>query len=216
MKDSGIEWLGDVPAHWGIVRLKHIASIRYGLSLPPKESDNGLPLIRATNVERGKINSKGLIYVSPTDVPYDRNPVLHVDDIVVVRSGAYTGDSSIITSEYDGAIIGYDMVVSAKRAESNFIAYSLLSDFVLINQIYQCKLRAAQPHINAEELGNCIVTYPSGFEQKKIIIFLNQRTSQIDALIDKVTQSIENLREYRTALISAAVTGKIDIREEIV
>jgi len=211
MKASGIEWLGKVPEHWDVKKLKYLTAIKYGLGQPPKEMDGGLPLLRATNVERGKINTKGLVYVDPTDIPYERDPVLKTNDIIVVRSGAYTGDSAITPPEFDGAITGYDMVVRTKAANPMFVAYSLLG-IAVQSQINLCRLRAAQPHLNAEELGGCLLVVPSTEKQKQIADFLDSETSKIDALIAKVTEAIEKLKEYRTALISAAVTGKIDVR----
>jgi restriction endonuclease S subunit len=72
-------------------------------------------------------------------------------------------------------------------------------------------MRAAQPHLNAEELGNFVVLLPPFPEQKAIADFLDCETSKIDSLVTKVETVIEKLKEYRTALISAAVTGKFDV-----
>ena len=91
LKDSGVEWLGDVPSHWEVRRLKSVGSIRYGLGQPPREAHNGLPLIRATNVQRGRIIDKDMLYVDPEDVPKGRAAFLRTGEIIVVRSGAYTG-----------------------------------------------------------------------------------------------------------------------------
>jgi restriction endonuclease S subunit len=74
-------------------------------------------------------------------------------------------------------------------------------------------MRAAQPHLNAEELGNCLVFLPSLTEQHAIADFLDRETAKIDALSGKVKEAIEKLREYRSALISAAVAGKICLKE---
>ncbi len=211
MKDSRIDWLGNIPEHWEVVKLKYLAAIKYGLGQPPKEMADGLPLLRATNVERGKINPKGLVYVDPSDIPYERDPVLKTNDIIVVRSGAYTGDSAIVPPEYEGAITGYDMVVRARTANSMFVAYSILGTCVQ-SQIDLCRLRAAQPHLNAEELGGCLLVVPSKDIQHQIVTYLDARTTEFDVLIARVTEAIEKLKEYRTALIFAAVTGKIDVR----
>ena len=78
-------------------RLKAVSEIRYGLGQPPRESDTGLPLIRATNVSRGHIAEKDLLRVDPADVPVGRDAFLREKEIIVVRSGAYTADSAIIT-----------------------------------------------------------------------------------------------------------------------
>lgn len=209
MKDSGVEWLGEIPAHWEVTRLKYLGEIKYGLGQPPKQIENGLPLIRATNVERGRINIKDLIFVDPEDIPYDRDPVLRENDIIVVRSGAYTGDSAIIPKEFDGSITGYDMVFRPKDVVPKFAAFALLSNYVLNSQLIPESLRAAQPHLNKEELGETIFATPSLKEQKSISVYLIAETMRIDLLKEKTEQEIELLKKYRTALISEVVTGKI-------
>ena len=88
LKSSGVEWLGDVPPHWEVARIKAIGRIRYGLGQPPRESPTGLPLIRATNVNRGRIVEKDLLRVDPNDVPAGRDAFLREKEIIVVRSGA--------------------------------------------------------------------------------------------------------------------------------
>jgi type I restriction enzyme S subunit len=75
-KDSGVGWIGEMPEHWELVKLKFAAKIRYGLGQPPRQLDNGLPIIRATNIARGKIVEKDLMFVDPDDIPYDRDPIL--------------------------------------------------------------------------------------------------------------------------------------------
>jgi type I restriction enzyme S subunit len=215
MKESGAEWIGEVPEEWDVLKLKFVAKIRYGLGQPPRQLDNGLPLIRATNVVRGKIDEKNLMFVDPNDVPYDRNPILRTNDIIVVRSGAYAADSAIIPDKFDGAISGYDMVVRANKISPQLLAYAFLSDFILISQLYLHRLRAAQPHLNAEELGDTLVLVPPPEEQLAIIAFLDKITTQIDQTITKTEKQIQLLQEYRTALISEVVTGKIDVREEV-
>lgn len=214
MKESGIEWVGEIPAHWKVIWLKQVASIRYGLGEPPQQLADGLPFIRATNVSKGRIIDQVMQFVDPNDVPWNRDPALRSDDIIVVRSGAYTGNSAIIPPEYDGAIAGYDMVVRPRRVKAKFLAWTLLSRFVLEAQIELESMRAAQPHLNAEELGAVLILLPPNSEQCAIAAFLDKETARIDALVTKVRAAIDCLTELRTALISAAVTGKIDVREE--
>ena len=213
LKDSGVEWLGEIPAHWDSKRLKTISRIRYGLGQPPRESSKGLPLIRATNVTRGRITEKDMVYVDPDDVPIGRDAFLTDGEIIVVRSGAYTADSAIIPKTYDGAVTGYDMVVTVNNALAEFVAVALLCTYVRDAQLVISSMRSAQPHLNAEELGTAVILLPPLPEQRAIATFLNRETAKIDALVAKVQEAIDRLKELRTALISAAVTGKIDVRE---
>jgi type I restriction enzyme, S subunit len=212
-KYSGFEWLGEIPENWQLIPLKHLGFIKYGLGQPPKSKENGLPLIRATNVERGKIVTKDLIYVDPDDVPFERDPVLRENDIIVVRSGAYTADSAIIPKEYDGAITGYDMVIRAKKVNPKLLAFALLSYYLLNNQLLLKRSRAAQPHLNAEELGESFMLVPPDSEQSNIVTYLTELTEKIEKVIKEINFVIIKLKEYRQSIIAEAVTGKIDVRD---
>ena len=160
-KPSSVEWLREIPKHWESKRFKTVCRIRYGLGQPPPESPNGLPLIRATNVERGRIIDKDLIYVDPSAVPTGREAILKEREIIVVRSGAYTADSAIIPKVYDGAVSGYDMVVTVVGTRPEFVAMALLCTYLRDDQLIIASTRSAQPHLNAEELGSSVLLLPS-------------------------------------------------------
>lgn len=213
LKPSGIEWLGQVPEHWEVRRLKTLGRIRYGLGQPPRESVDGLPLIRATNVQRGRIVERGLIRVDPGDVPATRDALLRRHEIIVVRSGAYTADSAIIPTAYDGAVAGYDLVVTATGCLAQFMAWSLLSTYLRDDQLITASSRAAQPHLNAEELGASILLIPPMNEQTAIAEYLDKATANIDAAISRARRQVELVQEYRTRLIADVVTGKLDVRD---
>ncbi|HQM63015.1 MAG TPA: restriction endonuclease subunit S [Acidobacteriota bacterium] len=215
MKDSGIGRLGQIPEGWEVKRIKHLGAIRYGLGEPPEYVDEGLPFIRATDIKRGKIDLDTVRKVRREDVPWSRRPTLQIGEILVVRSGAYAGDSAIVTEDVEGCIAGYDMILTITYAHAPFVAWVLLSKYMLQGQIYLERMRAAQPHLNAEELGGFVILMPPLAEQLQIAKTLSRETDKLDALADKINGSIEMLREHRTALISAAVTGKIDVRDSI-
>lgn len=214
MKESGVAWLGQVPAHWEVKRLKNIAEISYGLGQPPEYHEDGTRFLRATNVKRGSLSDEGLVFVNEADLPSSRITRLACGDIVVVRSGAYTGDSALVTLDWNGAIAGFDMVVKVDRekADPEFAAAALLSKYMLDGQINLLRQRAAQPHLNAEELGELTFLQPSLEEQQAIAVGLRDKTAQLNTLTTEAHRAIALLRERRAALISAAVTGKIDVR----
>ncbi len=213
MRDSGVEWLGEVPEHWRVVPVKHISKICYGIGEPPKYQEEGIPLIRATNIRSGKITEVGLVFVNPADIPANRIVWLDKGDIIVVRSGAGTGDSSIISGKYEGSIAGFDMVVRPTGCFPEFLGHVLLSNYVRNSQIDLEKTRAAQPHLNAEELGDCFILLPTVEEQKLIAAYVDREILKFDELINKAESVIKLMQERRSALISAAVTGKIDVRD---
>jgi type I restriction enzyme S subunit len=214
MKASGVEWIGDIPEGWEIRRFKFLASVRYGLGQPPREKADGLKIIRATNVERGKIVEKNMLFVDPNDIPWERNPELKEGEIIVVRSGAYTGDSALVTGKYAGCIAGYDMVATPKNCHATFLAKALLCPYVLFNQIYLVRLRSAQPHLNAEELNELLIIVPPLAEQTAIVAHIEAISAKIDQATDQAQQQINTLTEYKTVLINAAVTGKIKVTDD--
>ena len=215
-KDSGVEWLGKVPQHWEVRRLKTFSQIRYGLGQPPREAPDGLPLVRATNVSQGQIVEEDMVYVDPADVPTGRNAFLSEGEIIVVRSGAYTADSAIIPKRYSGAVTGYDLVVTVTEALPEFVACAALAAYVRDDQLVVASLRAAQPHLNAEELGSARFFLPPLSEQTAIVRFLDATDRRIQRQISATKRQIALLKEYRTRLIADVVTGKLDVREAAV
>jgi len=213
MKNSGVTWLGDIPAHWDTKRLKFVGKTRYGLGEPPQKLDGGIPFIRATDIYRGQIDGAKVQTVDPDCVPWSRNPTLKAKDILVVRSGAYTGDSAIVPAEWEGSIAGYDMVYTAEGALPEYIALNLLSKHVLNGQIYLAKHRAAQPHLNAEELGDVVIALPPPEEQVEIVAYIEEGAKKLAIQCDLVISVVEHLHEYRSSLITNAVTGRIDVRD---
>lgn len=199
-----------IPAHWDQSRIKYLGSIRYGIGEPPRYREEGTPLVRATNVSEGSIHEKGLVFVDPEDIPSQRILWLELGDIIVVRSGAYTGDSASVSARHVGSIAGFDMVLRIHSAVPMFVQYALLSGYLKEGQIDVARTRAAQPHLNAEELGECICIMPPLAEQESIVKFLGHETSKINALIEKQKKLISALREDRTATIANAVTKGLD------
>jgi type I restriction enzyme S subunit len=212
LKPSGIPWLGDVPEGWEVKRLKQVSRIRYGLGQPPAEKVGGLPLIRATNVDHGRILAKHLVYVDPDAVPKSRGAFLKTGEIIVVRSGAYTADSAIIPADYEGSVAGYDIVVTATRVLPEFLAAVLLAPHVQIDQLIPASMRAAQPHLNAEELGAAVLAVPDAQSQRRIVAHIDNEAALASKAIDIAQREIALIQEFRTRLIADAVTGKLDVR----
>ncbi len=205
-----------LPSDWRLCRLKAVANIRYGLGQPPSELTTGVAMIRATDVDAGSIRTNNLLRVNPAELPKDRNPYLKTDEIIVVRSGAYTGDSAIVPFALEGSVAGYDMVATVTRASAQFVAHSLLSKYVLEDQIHTLTLRAAQPHLNAEELGSIVLALPSSRrEQERIAAYLDKTCAAIDTVIEKKQKQLETLDALRKSIIHKAVTRGLDDSEEL-
>lgn len=216
MKDSGVEWLGKVPAHWPIPALKHLVAtpITDGPHETPAKQDDGVRFISAEAVSNGAIDfSKAWGFISEEDnARFSKKYRPAVNDIYMIKSGATTGVVAIVENDVDfniwsplAAIRPNDEVVP------RFLLHALRSsEFqagVALNWSY-----GTQQNIGMKVLETLPVPTPPVREQHQIVGYLDRATSRIDTLIAKTERSIELLREHRTALITAAVTGKIDLR----
>lgn len=206
MKPSGIEWLGEIPADWKIQRIKYCAQLIMGQSPPSDECNEdgrGLPFLQGC-AEFGS--------VSPTPKQFCETPrktVIASDILISVR--APVGALNIADQQYGigrglCAIRASDPVIDRRYCWHLLEALRWQLDIVSSGSTYDA--------VSAEDVGNIRAIIPSILEQRAIAAFLDRETARIDALIGKIEKSIELLREYRSALISAAVTGKIDVRDQ--
>ncbi len=214
MKDSGIEWLGEVPAHWEVHRLKRISpEITVGIVVEPSKYyvDDGIPALRSLNVQPCSITLDNLVYISPESNELLSKSRLHTGDLVAVRSGQ-PGTTAVIPREIDGCNC-VDLIIIRKPAEGseNFFCWYLNSDSAL-HQFSEGSGGAIQQHFNIGTAMNLLVPTPPRDEQSGIATYLDRETAKLDALTAEAQRAIELLKERRTALISAAVTGKIDVR----
>jgi type I restriction enzyme S subunit len=213
-RPTGVSVLPQIPVTWRFGRLKSVAAIRYGLGQPPVELSSGVAMIRATDVSAGTICTGNFLRVDPDDLPRGRNPYLKSGEIIVVRSGAYTGDSAIVPPELEGMVAGYDMVVTVTQASPRFVAYCLLSRYVLEDQLLLLTLRAAQPHLNAQELGGVLLGLPpTRKEQEAIADYLDVKLAEVKNIATGIQSQITTLTAYRKSLIHECVTGQRRITE---
>jgi type I restriction enzyme S subunit len=201
--------IGRIPKDWKTLKLGEIANVRYGLGQPPATKPNGIPMIRATNVKRGKIVKEGLIFLSPSAVPTSRDPFLRAGDILVVRSGAYTGDVGLVTKEWEGSVAGYDLIVTpSDTVDSQFLTYYLLSSLVQDRHFVGLKVRSAQPHLNSSQVEETPIPLPPLPEQQKIAEIL----SGVDERLELLRTGKERLERIKKGLMEDLLTGKKRVR----
>lgn len=187
-KDSGVEWQSKIPTHWEVSRLKFMASIQNGCDYKAVESDDGIPVF-----------GSGGAFTTASDYLYDGESVLFgrkgtIDKPLHVNGKFWTVDTmfySIIKPNVFGRYLYY---------------------FSTIVQYEKLATQTALPSITQQDLANYLFFHPDWNEQQKIAQFLDHKTAQIDRLIEKKRELIEKLQEQRIALITAAVTGQIDVR----
>lgn len=195
------------PKRWPSGQLKDFgAEIRYGLGQPPEEDPGGLPLLRATNIKHGYISEIGLIRVRREAVPVTRNAILNADDVLIVRSGAYTGDVARVGEKWAGSVAGYDLVASPnERLAGDFIAGFLLSEFVQDRYFKALKLRAAQPHLNSAQVSETPFFCPPLSLQK----LFATRVGEIRVVQAEQTATSRRLEELFQSLLHRAFNGDL-------
>lgn len=186
------------------VKLQEIAEVRYGLGQPPPKTDSGVPLIRATNISQGQISKKDLLLVNPDDLPASRAIYLQEGDIILVRSGAYTGDSAMITGEWVNSIAGYDLVVTPNKEKIHpvFLAEFLLHKRTVKTILTPLSARSAQPHINAAQVGGIEMILPSMEIQLENIEKLNQ----VNQTIAELRNNTELLKKTKKLLLEQSLS----------
>jgi type I restriction enzyme S subunit len=217
MKDSGIEWLGQIPATWQPSPLKRVSpEITVGIVVEPSKyyRDEGVPALRSLNIHPGEIRPENLVYISPEANARLRKSRLNSGDLVIVRSGQ-PGTAAVVPPELDGCnCIDLIIIRRSEQANERFLCYFLASDYA-VRQFREGSEGAIQQHFNVGTAMSLIVPLPPIAEQNEICDFLYRETHKIDELAKQAAHAVELLQERRTALISAAVTGKIDVRQAV-
>ena len=213
MKDSGIEWLGQVPAHWTMRRLKHISPfITVGIVVNPSNyvTDEGLPFIYGGDVSEGAIAVESARRISEEDSERNAKTRLNAGDVLTVRVGA-PGVTAVVGPECEGGNCASVMLVRRGDFDSDWLCYAMNSRMVRF-QVEVVQYGAAQEQFNISHAVNFWVATPPRSEQSRIVKVLSSKLSDTGGLIREATRTIELLKERRSALISTAVTGKIDVR----
>lgn len=222
MKDSGVEWLGDVPEHWIGSYIKNLCYVNdgnHGEEYPNDKDfvapEEGVPFIRAGDFDKFRVVDRDLRFISHKKNNSMRKGRLQKNDILFVNRGATIGKLCIIDEKYVGANLNSQ--VAYLRADTDKVNYRYLTYFISSKYI-QTKISSsiqggALPQYPLKNILNLDVWHGSLDEQETIADFIDAIVRASDSLIDKSIAAIELMQERRTALIAAAVTGKIDVRD---
>lgn len=220
MKESGVAWLGRIPAHWDVIRLKRIAK-KIGSGKTPKGGadvyvEDGIKLIRSQNVHFGGLRLDDVAYIDGATDEEMSGSRVEEGDVLLNITGASLGRCCVANLGESAANVNQHVCIirpDHKRECSSFLAYSVESPAVQY-QVFNNENGVSRDALNFEQIGALILTTPGIVEQREIVTYLNDETAKLDALMEKINQAIDRLKELRTALISAAVTGRIDVRGE--
>lgn len=217
MKDSGVEWLGEVPEHWEIMPLKRglvfLTSGSRGWA--DHYSEDGALFIRIGNLTRDSIrlDLSDIQRVSvPDGTEGERTKVQRGD--VLFSITAYLGSVAVVAANLESAYVSQHVALARVKLECllpEWVAYVTLS-FVGRTYLETQGYGGTKIQLSLDDVANLVVTVPDVGEQSVITAFLDRETAKLDALIAEAKTAITLLQERRIALISAAVTGKIDVR----
>lgn len=210
MKDSDIEWLGQVPEHWPTLKFNHCASIRNGQVDPTISPYNDHILIAPNHIESG---TGRILYMQTAEEQGADSGKYICKKGEVIYSKIRPALVKVCLSPENHVICSADMypICGRNGLENDFLLWFLLSDNFTRFAVNQAD-RVAMPKINRDSLSESRIPVPPKKEQVEIVSFLNRKTGMLDTLIEKSVKAIALMQERRTALISAAVTGKIDLR----
>ena len=213
MKDSGVVWLGEIPKHWEVKRLKYV------LVINKKTLSESTPNYMLINyIDISSVDSKGNIIKSESlkfqNAPSRARRVISSGDTIISTVRTYLKAVAFIEKSNDSLICSTGFaVLSPKISIYSKYLYYMVRSTQFVDEVVARSVGISYPAINCSELSMLSCVVPSLKEQQEIAEYLDKQTIKIDNLTNKIEQQISNLKEYRQALISNAVTGKIDVRE---
>jgi type I restriction enzyme S subunit len=219
LKPSGIEWLGEVPAHWEVKKLGHLVS-KVGSGKTPRGGaetyrEEGVMLIRSQNVYDDGLRLDDVVFID--DVVDEEMAASRVfpGDVLLNITGASLGRCAIVPLHFSKANVNQHVCIlrpEASKIDGRFVQRTI-SSMVVQSQIFSFENGSSREGLNFQQIRSLLIALPLLAEQRAIADYLDRETAEIDQMAAKVEEAIARLQEYRTALITAAVTGKIDVRE---
>jgi type I restriction enzyme S subunit len=218
MKDSGIEWVDTIPAHWQVQRLKFVADVRSGVAKGRKfegVKTVELPYLRVANVQAGHIDLSDVAEIEVTVSEIERY-CLKVGDVLMNEGGDYDklGRGAVWQGQIEPCLHQNHVfaVRPYQQSLSLWITTLTLAQYARFYFMINSKQSTNLASISSRNLSEFPVIMPPQSEREQILGYIENETRHIDRLTAKAEETIERLQEYRAALISAAVTGKIDVR----
>jgi len=214
LKDSGVEWIGEVPEHWDIKRIKHCTQIFgrigfRGYTTQDLVLEGEGPITLSPSNMQGRMNYDSCTYLSW--FKYNESPEIqiHNGDVLFVKTGSTYGKSAYVENLPMEATINPQIVVfkDFKDCNSKFFYYLLTTDIVQ-SQVDNTVIGSTIPTIGQEKIRNYVIPMPPLSEQEEIVSYIESQTARLDASIEKAEHQIELLQELKQSIITEVVTGK--------
>lgn len=212
MKDSGIEWLGEIPEHWGVVKLKYVADCNKNTLSDKYEEDFKINYIEIGNVSIYKGIKKTEVY-KYSEAPSRAKRIVKTNDVIISTVRTYLKAITKISEKFNNYIASTGFaVLTSKKISHQFLSLIAQSD-CFIDDIISKSVGVSYPAINASVIMNISIPFPDEAEQILIYEDVEKRIKNNYKVIDSINFSIQKLKDFRQSVISEAVTGKIDLRD---
>lgn len=222
MKDSGVEWIDNIPEYWCVSKLSHVALVKARLGwkgLTASEYvDDGYIFLATPNIKTNKIDFENVNYITAERYYESPEIMLDLNDVLLAKDGSTLGTVNVIRELPRPATVNSSIAVIRPQQEklSGVFLYYFLASNYMQNVIQRMKDGMGVPHLFQRDINKFDILVPPLEEQIQIVDFLEKKTAEISCLVAEIEEQIIKLREYRQSLIFEAVTGKIDIRDTIV
>ena len=219
LKPSGVEWLGDMPAHWEVVTLRYLAT-KFGSGVTPHGGatvyqDTGIPFLRSQNVHFDGLRLEDVARITLRLHQTLSNTHVKPDDVLLNITGASIGRVCAVPSDFEeGNVNQHVCIIRTKknRLLSGFLA-SYLSTTFMQREIRFEQNGASREGLTLDSIRNFKIILPDISEQQRILAETRVQTEQLVATVSATQRQIELLQEYHTRLIADVVTGKLDVRD---
>ena len=213
MKDSGVEWIGEIPEHWEVTKIKYVSRINHHALSEDCDDDFEIQYI-----DIGGVDSNGQIIEIKKmrfgDAPSRARRIVKDGDTIVSTVRTYLKAITWVEKADDNLICstGFAVLSPTKLINPQYLLF-LMRSTQYIDEIVSRSVGVSYPAINSRDIGKIECLLPPYKEQKYIVDYINKKGKPLTDLIDCINEQILKLKEYRQSLITAAVTGKIDVRD---
>jgi len=211
MKDSGIEWIGEIPKDWTVIKLKHLCKITDGTHFSPQTTDVGKPYITVSNVANSRIDIQGALTISEEDfetlVKQGCQP--KIGDVLLSKDGTVGRTAVVVDDNAFVCLSSLGILSPCNHLDSFFLKY-MLDSVLLQDQMIQAMAGSALRRITISKIKDFFILFPSKFEQITVANYLDTQCYEIDATAEDIQKEISLLEDYKKSLIYNVISNGIN------
>jgi type I restriction enzyme S subunit len=215
LKDSGVEWIGEIPEGWEVKKVKHV-TYKIGSGVTPSGGgttylDKGIPLLRSQNIFFDKIELDGVAFISDKVHQSMNNSQVFKGDVLLNITGGSIGRCYFVDLDIPLNVNQHVCILRPNKKITTLYLNSLIASPVGQNQIWFHQQGGGREGLNFQALKNFSIPFPPLSEQKEISIYIETASQKIETAISLKQQEIAKLKEYKSSLINSVVTGKVRV-----